>query len=295
MPHDALTHFESPEFDTPPPVPAQAPIVTVIGAAGGVGASSLAVVLAAVSARVSSSSAARGEAGLRPDGSPAERRGRSRRAPMSHDDGTAHCLLIELDELSGGIDLLVGAESLIGARWSDIRLGGGTLDPGALAARVPVQSGIGVLACDSGARPAPAAVGQVLRAARDHSAVVVDAGRWLPDHVDSALELSDAVVVVVPAEVRTVAAAAGLLSRLRIAGAPAPILVLRPGDLGPEYAAGLLGCTDFILMPTDDWLGGESSGALDLNSIPSHLEDVAEAIWSRASAAARASRARVTA
>lgn len=82
--------------------------VAVLGAGGGVGASTFAAALAWV---------ARG-------------------------------FLIDLDAVGGGIDVRLGIEHLPGARWSGLRLGGGWLDPAQLAAGLPAWRGVRVLAAD---------------------------------------------------------------------------------------------------------------------------------------------------
>ena len=66
----------------------------VVGGSGGVGASTFAAVLAAV---------------------------------------TARAMLVDIDVVGGGIDVLLGIEDVPGARWSGLRVGGGRLDPGSLA------------------------------------------------------------------------------------------------------------------------------------------------------------------
>lgn len=84
-------------------------VIGVVGGHGGVGASSFAAVLAAVS----------------------------------------RATLIDLDSLCGGIDVLLGIEDVPGARWSALSLGGGTLDSRALIAALPRWNGIAILAADS--------------------------------------------------------------------------------------------------------------------------------------------------
>ena len=69
------------------------PVIGVVGGCGGAGASTFACVLAATAAT----------------GWPA--------------------VLVDLDPVAGGIDVLLGIEAVPGARWSGLRLGGGRLDP----------------------------------------------------------------------------------------------------------------------------------------------------------------------
>jgi len=69
-------------------------VLGVVGGSGGVGASTFAAVLAAV---------------------------------------TGRAMLVDLDVVGGGIDVLLGIEDVAGARWSGLRVGGGRLDPALLA------------------------------------------------------------------------------------------------------------------------------------------------------------------
>ena len=87
--------------------------VTVVGAAGGVGASTLAALLA------------------------------RRRAA----DG-ARVVLVDLDPGRGGIEVLLGIEAQAGARWSDLAQVRGTLAGGDLDGLLPRWHGVDVLSTD---------------------------------------------------------------------------------------------------------------------------------------------------
>jgi hypothetical protein len=86
------------------------PVLGVVGGSGGAGASTFAVVLAAVAARAT---------------------------------------LVDLDAAGGGIDVLLGIEDVAGARWSGLRVGGGRLDPGLLSQGLPRWNAVAVLAADA--------------------------------------------------------------------------------------------------------------------------------------------------
>ena len=67
------------------------------------------------------------------------------------------------------------------------------------------------LACDGHVPPPRQAVRSVLRAAREIGPIVVDLGRSSTPARTAALELISALVIVVPAEIRAVTAAAAML------------------------------------------------------------------------------------
>jgi hypothetical protein len=83
-------------------------VIGVVGAAGGVGASTFAAVLAAVGGGV----------------------------------------LVDIDAAGAGVDVLLGIDSAPGARWSAVRVAGGEIDPGQLADGLPRWGGTHVLAAD---------------------------------------------------------------------------------------------------------------------------------------------------
>jgi secretion/DNA translocation related CpaE-like protein len=125
-----------------------APVVAVAGAAGGLGATTLASVVA-------------------------------RRAV----DRGSRVLLIDLAPEGGGLDLALGAEDVPGARWSDLDPLEGVIDPAALLGALPCVDDLVLLSGDrEGDPPDEAATVQLLQAARRGvDLVVVDAARsWWP-------------------------------------------------------------------------------------------------------------------
>lgn len=98
--------------------------VVVVGAAGGVGASTLAALLAARLARTG--------------------------APVT---------LVDLDARGGGVEVLLGTEGADGARWPDLAGVRGPVGAGELAGALPRWGRVEVLGCDRRAGPLdPAAV-----------------------------------------------------------------------------------------------------------------------------------------
>ncbi|MFK3730020.1 septum site-determining protein Ssd [Streptomyces sp. NPDC088090] len=145
-------------------------------------------------------------------------------------------LLVDGDPLGGGLDVLLGAERERGRRWGNFAASKGRLAGGALEESLPAARGVRVLSWGrepTGAVP-PDAVRSVLAAARrGGGAVVVDLPRAVDEAGAEALAQLDLGLLVVPGELRAVAAAH------RIAGTLSMVVRdLRAVVRGP-YAAGL--------------------------------------------------------
>jgi secretion/DNA translocation related CpaE-like protein len=201
-----VDRFGSGQWAGPP-----APVVAVLGARGGAGASVLATGLAVTAA------------------------GAGRRT-----------LLVDADPMGGGLDLLLGWEDDGGVRWPELTGTSGRLDATAMVGALPGRGDLAVLSFDRRELPTapPAAMTAVLsagRAARD--LVVVDLPRYLDPAAVVALQAADRCLLVVPAEIRAATAGA------RIAAAAAAHcadlrLVVRgpsPGRLTADEISGSLG------------------------------------------------------
>lgn len=126
-------------------------------------------------------------------------------------------VLVDADPTSGGLDLLVGAENTVGARWNDLRLTTGSINPEDLRAALPEDEGLAFLTCSRSAGAVHALEAQEVHAAAStlrQYPLVVDLSPRLPDweEVAAALQL---IVVLVPAEIRAVSAARPLLASLK--------------------------------------------------------------------------------
>ncbi|MGO9508720.1 MAG: septum site-determining protein Ssd [Mycobacterium sp.] len=119
-------------------------------------------------------------------------------------------LLLDLDPWGGGIDLLVGGETVPGLRWPDLALQGGRLSWSAVRDALPRHRGVSLL---SGTRRGyeldAGPVGAVVDAGRRGGVTVVcDLPRRLTEAAQTALDTADLVVLVSPCDVRACAASA---------------------------------------------------------------------------------------
>ncbi len=186
-------------------------VVAVIGGRGGAGASVFAAGLAVTAAR----------AGWR-------------------------TLLIDADPLGGGVDLVLGWESLDGLRWPALSGTSGRVSPPALVDVLPQRGELVVLSWDRGevvAVPADAMATALDAGRRGRDLVIVDLPRRLDDASLLALGTADRGYLVVPAELRACAAAARVAA---VAGPHCPSLaaVVRgpaPGGLRTKDVAQAIG------------------------------------------------------
>ncbi len=220
---------------------ARGPVAAVIGGRGGAGASVLAAAVAVAAVRA---------------GRPT--------------------LLVDCDPLGGGLDMVLGAEDLDGMRWPQIGVNGGRVPAAALHAALPAPpvggrgaGELAVLSCDRGAGgPTPGAVAAVIDAGRRAGETVVcDLPRHRSDPAAAALTAADLTVLVVPADVRSCAAAARVVACLADIGI-APRLVVRgpsPGGVDADEVARSLGVPLLAAMRPQPGLGralerGETPG-----------------------------------
>ncbi|MEX3504077.1 septum site-determining protein Ssd [Corynebacterium sp. LK2510] len=168
-------------------------VIAVVGAAGGVGTSTLAATIC--------------------------------RAAGSEREPT----LIDAHRYSGGLDFLLGIEDEIGARWGEIVVGEGAVDRADVRRALPSSAdGIAVLTHARTTIADPFVVGRhdverLVAAVAGAGLTVVDAPVNL---VPSGCDL---VVVVTPAEVRGVAAAARVVAELAAGGATTAVALRHRG------------------------------------------------------------------
>lgn len=144
-------------------------------------------------------------------------------------------LLVDGDPLGGGLDLTLGSEGVDGCRWPDLVDTSGRVSAPSLRDALPRMQQLAVLSWDrSDVTAIPADVmREVLSAGRrGHDLVVVDLPRRLDAASEQVLAQSDTVLVVVPAEVRAVAAAARITSQLAPHATRLELVVRGPGPAG---------------------------------------------------------------
>lgn len=186
--------------------------VCVVGGRGGAGASTLATALAMTAA--------------------------NRRIPTT---------LIDGDPLGGGLDLLLGEEHAEGVRWPELADVPGRVDAAAMRRALPRFGPLSLLSWDRGPvlRVPPEAMRVAVATARRGSdLVVVDLPRQHPDpFTEAPLSVGGPVLLVVPADVRSVAAAQRVAAALAEHVADLRVVVRgpSPSELSPHMIAGSLG------------------------------------------------------
>ena len=143
-------------------------------------------------------------------------------------------LVIDADPWGGGLDLVVGAEEMTGARWSDLRHVSGHLPAGHLDAALPRIGDVSVLSCsrdddasghssiaiDAGTMASVLAAGR-----RSHDHVFVDCSRCSDELLGSILAASHSAVLLAGDHVRATAAAARRFFWLK--GKVSPLVVVQ--------------------------------------------------------------------
>jgi secretion/DNA translocation related CpaE-like protein len=213
------------------------PVIGVVGGRGGAGASTFAAVLAAM-------------AGL-----------------------GGRAVLVDLDPVAGGLDVLLGVEGVPGARWSGLRLDGGRLDAMALLDGLPPWGRVAVLSADLD--PAPAAVAQVLDVAARAGPVVVDLGRWSTPWRAAALDRCALVVLVCGADVRSVTGARAV--RLGLGTAVTGLVVVRAGGAAAP-ASRVAELVDMPLIGAVPAFPGGAESPLAVTSLPRAMSRVARGV-----------------
>ncbi len=152
-------------------------------------------------------------------------------------------LLLDCDPLGGGLDLVLGCEDAAGPRWPELTLGGGRVPAASLRAALPAPA-VGTTAAGdrllslascgrSGDGPHPDALRAVVDAGRRAGETVVcDLPRHLTEAALAVADGADLTALVVPAEVRSCAAAARVAAILAERGATVGLVVRGPAPGG---------------------------------------------------------------
>jgi secretion/DNA translocation related CpaE-like protein len=148
--------------------------------------------------------------------------------------------LIDADPLGGGIDLALGVEQVAGLRWPDLADARGRLRGTSLLGALPRLEELAVLSWDRSEAAAVSAdaMASVLAAAcRGADLVVVDVPRYPNAAADVALRRATATLLVVPAEVRAVAAASRVAAAVALRCADVQVAVRGPAPSRLDAAA----------------------------------------------------------
>jgi secretion/DNA translocation related CpaE-like protein len=165
-----------------------------------------------------------------------------------------HSLLLDADPLGGGLELLLGMESVQGLRWHDLGVADGPVAADSLVDVLPRRDRLAVLSWGrDGPNDVPSALGGVLAAAiRGFDLVVADVPRHLAPAGIELVGRSVLTVVVVPEDVRAIGSARRVLDRLRPhTSAVAVVSAARPGGLGRDAVAEGLGRPVIARVRTD--------------------------------------------
>lgn len=167
-------------------------------------------------------------------------------------------MLVDLDPVGGGNDLLLGAERTEGWRWSRLAAAQGHL--GDLGGHLPQAEGVDVLSMARGAdvaEPGAGALAAVLASAvRSHDLVVVDLPRELTSAGAEALRRADITVLVVAGGLRGIAAAQRMAERVAPSCADLRTVVRtgRPAAVTASLAAESIGLPLLGAIAEDPYL-----------------------------------------
>ncbi|GGK96723.1 septum site-determining protein Ssd [Mangrovihabitans endophyticus] len=128
-------------------------------------------------------------------------------------------LLVDADPLGGGLDLVLGWEDIEGLRWAALTEAGGRVDAPALLAALPHRGDLVLLSFDRDDElriPAEAMAATVDAGRRGREVVIADLPRQLDDAAVIALGAADRALLVVPAELRAVAAASRIAATVAV-------------------------------------------------------------------------------
>jgi secretion/DNA translocation related CpaE-like protein len=168
-------------------------------------------------------------------------------------------LLADLDPWGGGLDLLLGAADVPGLRWPELGRARGRISGGTLRDALPRIDGLSLLTWDageSGSVPAEAAASVASGAVHGFELVVADLPRGGGGVASAWLPSLDLVLVVVPADLRAVAAAARVVAELDplVPDLRAVVRGGGPRSCPPEYVADSLGVPLFSELRSEPGL-----------------------------------------
>ncbi|HQR80570.1 MAG TPA: hypothetical protein PLT68_10150, partial [Actinomycetota bacterium] len=162
--------------------------------------------------------------------------------------------LLDLDPLGCGLGVVLGADALDGLTWDQVRAGAGRIPARSLQSTIANVAGIGVLGwADETVADLPVGVaGAVVDAARRCTPVtVLDVGRGTTDFQHEAMARCDRLLMVVPADVRSVRAARRTAHRLGPATCEVVVRGPNPGGLTGSDVAEAVGLPVLAAVSAD--------------------------------------------
>ncbi|MEN3361417.1 MAG: hypothetical protein V7637_5399 [Mycobacteriales bacterium] len=139
-------------------------------------------------------------------------------------------LLLDLDAVGGGLDLLLGVADEGGLRWPNLAGVSGRLAGAALRAALPAVQGVSVLSYGRQGRVEPSsdAICAVVEAGRRGGGlIVIDMPRY-PSAAELGVGLADELIMIVPADVRAVSSAVQVAERVTGSARSVGVVVRRP-------------------------------------------------------------------
>ncbi|GEK20097.1 septum site-determining protein Ssd [Cellulomonas xylanilytica] len=178
-------------------------------------------------------------------------------------------VLVDLDRASAGIDVLLGLEAADGVRWPDLADAQGEVSGADVLALLPRWGTCAVLSADRArpGAPEPAVVADVLHAlTAEAGALVLDLDRAAVVAGESLVGACDAVLVVAPLDLRTVAGILAMRPRLGPPHAPTWLVVRgpAPGGLGSIELSEAVDLPVLTTLPPDRGL----VGSLERGGVP---------------------------
>ncbi len=172
---------------------------------------------------------------------------------LASQESSGRALLIDGDSGGGGIDLLLGSEEVQGIRWPDLAQAEGRVSAVTLDYALPHAGGLAVLSHGRMlAQPiSQAALSAVIDSGvRGYHQIVIDAPRSTWESAPEMLERADRVLLVVPARVRAIAAAAQAAPWLRGVN-PALTVIVRsvPKGVAIRDVERALAAHDLLTLP----------------------------------------------
>lgn len=165
--------------------------------------------------------------------------------------------LLDLDPLGCGLGVVLGADDSRGLTWDQVSAGVGRIPALSLQTTVAVVQGVGLLGWDdSGATGIAAGVaGAVVDTARVCTPItVIDLGRAVTESQHEALARCDRVLMVVPADVRSVRAARRMTQRQGLSMCEVIVRGPNPGGLVAEDIGSALGLPVLAAVGADKGL-----------------------------------------